>query len=373
MLELPGLTALPEGHAAVLAKPLGTSFVVTGPPGTGKSVMAIYRASMLHRSGRRTVLLMYGHMLSSYAKEAVATTGISGIVSTYHSWLSRFWKRCYNERPPEVSRWVFDWHACITKIMALPPPESERTHIVVDEGQDMPMEFYLLLSLIGDSLTIFADQNQRITKEQSTIQEILAATRIKDVLTLQVNYRNTREIAMFAATFYTGLPSGVPDLPEVHGERPFLLKFPKLHLCIAYISQYENEHPFASIGIMLQLTDSATSFYNRLENKVKNPVQIYLSGTRGPGTKRRREIEFSTPGIKILTYASAKGLEFDTVFLPELQAVNGDPRGDELRMRFYVMTSRAKRVLGLMYTGESTPKFVEELPMNLLDDRRTAV
>ncbi len=111
-------------------------------------------------------------------------------------------------------------------------------------------------------------------------------------------------------------------------------------------------------------------FHNRLEDKTKNAVQIYLSGKQTSRSKKREAIEFGTPGVKILTYGSAKGLEFDTVFLPELQSIPGDPQGDDLRMKFYVMASRAKQTLGLMYTGDSVPKFVEALPMSLLDDRR---
>ena len=332
--------------------------------------MAIYRARMLARSGRKTLLLMFGRVLSEYTKSAIAAENLSGVVSTYHSWFPQFWKRCYGAQPPKVSQWIFDWNACLQKIITDPPPISERCHIVVDEGQDMPKDLYMLLWSISESLTVFADENQRITSEQSTIAEIKAATGIEDVVSLSANYRNTREIAEFAATFYTGLQSGTPALPSNHGERPFLLAFSKLHQTISYISHYENENLGLTIGILLQRVDDAASFYNRLEKKVVNPVEIYLNLKQGGHSKVRQKVEFKNPGIKILTYASAKGLEFDTVFLPELQSVTGDPHSDDLRMRFYVMASRAKCALGLLYTGDSEPKFVAALPMNLMDDKR---
>ena len=370
MLTLPDLGSLTSEHDVVLGKPLGSSFIVIGPPGTGKTIMAIYRARMLARSGRKTLLLMFGRVLSEYTKAAIAAENLSGVVSTYHSWFPQFWKRCYGGQPPKVSQWIFDWNACLQKIITDPPPISERCHIVVDEGQDMPKDFYMLLWSISESLTIFADENQRITSEQSTIAEIKAATGIENVVSLSANYRNTREIAKFAATFYTGLQSGIPALPSSHGEQPFLLTFSKLHQTISYISHYENENLGLTIGILLQRVDDAASFYNRLEKKVVNPVEIYLNLKQGGHSKARQQVEFKNPGIKILTYASAKGLEFDTVFLPELQSVTGDPHSDDLRMRFYVMAARAKRTLGLLYTGDSEPKFVAALPMNLIDDKR---
>lgn len=368
MLELPGLESLSPEHEAVLAKPLGSSFLVVGPPGTGKSVVAIYRAGLLYHSGRRTVFLMYGKMLSEYTKKAVDDLGIPKIVNTFHSWFPRFWKRCYHQVPPKLEKWVFDWTACLEKVMLSPPPESEKIHIVVDEGQDMPKEFYMVLHFIGKSLTIFADENQRITRHQSTIAEIRAASQVHDTLKLTMNYRNTREIAEFSATFYAGLPTGVPALPSARGRRPFLMSFPRIHECVKYIAEYENSNVSKSIAVMIQRADSAVRFYNRLENKVRNPPQIYLS----EGAENKRQVNFVSPGIKILTYASAKGLQFDTVFLPELQVVHGHPKDDDLRMRFYVMTSRAKTTLGLMYSGDSVPMIVDSFPMNLLDDRRSA-
>lgn len=366
MLELPGLDSLSPEHEAVLAKPLGSSFLVIGPPGTGKSVVAIYRASLLYHSGRRTVFLMYGKMLSEYTKKAVDDLGISKIVRTFHSWFPRFWKRCYRQAPPMLERWVFDWIACLNKVMASPPPASEKIHIIVDEGQDMPKEFYMVLSVISESLTIFADENQRIMKHQSTIAEIRAASQVQDILMLTMNYRNTREIAEVSASFYAGLPTGIPALPSTRGERPFLLSFPRIYECVQYIAEYERTNSSKSIAVMIQKGDDAIRFYNRLENKVVNPPQIYLSD----GAQNKKQVDFGSSGVKILTYASAKGLQFDTVFLPELQSVRGDPKGDDLRMRFYVMTSRARETLGLMYSGNSVPLIVDAFPMDLLDDRR---
>jgi superfamily I DNA/RNA helicase len=370
MLELPGFDALSGEHDDILTLPLDASCLITGPPGSGKTVMAIYRAAMLQRSGRKTLLLMYGRLLSSYARAAIAKLEIDGVVSTYHSWFPRFWHECYGCQPPRSGRWTFDWAACRERLIN-EPPSAEPLHILVDEGQDMPQDFYLLLTLITDSLTVLADENQRITEQQSTLAEIRAATGIRKVLHLTRNYRNTRPIAEFAATFYTGLPSGIPDLPpeSARGERPFLAAFAKLHQAIEFICTYEKNHHDQSVGIFLPYRSNVEQFYNRLKTKTRSPVQVYLS-RESRTAPALPQIDFATPGIKLLTHASAKGLEFDTVFLPELQAVTGDPQSDDLRMRFYVMSSRAKRVLGLMYSGEGVPRLVQGLPLALMEDRR---
>src|SRR6476620_344263 len=109
MLHLPDFSALSEEQDDVLDLPLDSSVIVTGPPGTGKTIIAIWRANMLHRSERPTLLLMYGKLLSSYTQAAVKTSGTDGLVSTYHRWFPQFFKEAYGVSPPKVDRYNFDW------------------------------------------------------------------------------------------------------------------------------------------------------------------------------------------------------------------------------------------------------------------------
>jgi superfamily I DNA/RNA helicase len=369
MLQLPDFDGLSEEQEDVLDLPLDSSAIVTGPPGTGKTIMAIYRARILHGSGRPTLLLMYGRLLASYTAAAARKFEVDGVVSTYHSWFTRFWRACYGADPPKASAWTFDWAACKERLLQQPPPRGERLHVVVDEGQDMPKDLYFVLRLLSDSITVFADENQRITADQSTIREITAATGIREIRTLTRNYRNTRPIAEFAATFYTGLQSGIAGLPPLtaRGEKPALTTDDILHRTVGVLANYERAHADQSIGILVPFAHQVQSFRNRLQARTRNPVQAYVSVAVG---RKLRPIDFAAPGVKIITWASAKGLDFDTVFLPELQSFTGDPAGDDVRMKLYVLTSRARKILSLGYTGDGVPALVAALPMHLMDDRR---
>lgn len=368
MLQLPDFNALSAEQDDVLDLPLDSSVIVTGPPGTGKTIIAIWRAHMMDKAGRPTLLLMYGKLLSTYTGAAVTSTGLDGVVSTYHSWFPRFYKESYGKPPPMLDRYTFDWAACRQEFMTSPIPKQQRRHIIVDEGQDMPRDFYLALSLVSSSMTILADENQRITNQQSTLDDIRAATNIGDTRTLMTNYRNARPIAEFAARFYTGLASGIPSLPPESkgGERPTLSAHRNLNESIQQLLTYERTFANQSIGVLLPYTKQVKSFYNRLSSKTKNPVQGYLSGQDG----KAFTLDFSRPGIKLVTWASAKGLEFDAVFLPELQAFRGDPREDGFLMQMYVLASRAKQRLFLQYSGEGVPALVDSLPLELVEDRR---
>lgn len=369
MLNLPDFNELSAEQDDVLDLPLDSSVIVTGPPGTGKTVIAIWRANMLHKAKRPTLLLMYGKLLSTYTGSAVKKLNVDSLVSTYHSWFPRYYKSIYRENPPELTRWKYDWAACAEKMMNSPVPEQLQRHIIVDEGQDMPREFYLMLRMVSSSMTILADENQRITEDQSTLAEIKAASGVNDMRTLTRNFRNTLPIAEFAAQFYVGLPSGIPELPPPTraGERPSLQCHTDIAQTVKQIISYENTYRDHTIGVLVPTKSLLKSLYSRLNGKSRAAIQAYVGEMRNGGM---HPLDFSKPGIKLVTWASAKGLEFDTVFLPELQKVRGEPSSDELRMKMYVLSSRAKQRLFLSYSGEGEPPFVSALPHGFLEDNR---
>ena len=70
-----------------------------------------------------------------------------------------------------------------------------------------------------------------------------------------------------------------------------------------------------------------------------------------------------------MNYLSAKGLEFDTVFIPELQSSAPDFGKPETLMQFYVLLSRARDELYLSYSGDETPACLAFLSRNLLEWR----
>ena len=80
-------------------------------------------------------------------------------------------------------------------------------------------------------------------------------------------------------------------------------------------------------------------------------------------------IDFDSPGIVILCNPSAKGLEFDTVFIPELQALRGDINSAEFKMLFYVLVSRARDMLYLLHSGDSEPHILDAFPPELVEHR----
>ena len=85
-------------------------------------------------------------------------------------------------------------------------------------------------------------------------------------------------------------------------------------------------------------------------------LQAALNGVQ-PQADAPREL-----GVEIMTIHRAKGLEFDTLFVPELQQVTMDSTSAATRMTFYVVMSRARDELHLSWSGTSgDPDIVKDL------------
>jgi superfamily I DNA/RNA helicase len=363
---LPKFQDLSKEQDAVYSMSLDGNHVVSGPPGTGKTVMALYRAQALNIDDRAAQVLMHSNVLKQYTLLAAKEVDVEGSVETFHRWIGRFWTEHFDAPAPKMEgdEWAFDWSAMAAAFARRPPRPDTLADLLVDEGQDLSPHFYQLVSMMATNVTVFADENQKLFPDNSTIDEIASGLgRRTESHRLTRNYRNTREIAALAAHFYCGTPSGIPDPPHREGDLPLLRRFSDLTAFIELVARYEKNYSDRSIGVILPNKRLQKQVYNKLSyRKPRNPVEAYIGSYR-----EHRKLDFTTPGIKILNYWQVKGLEFDAVFVPELQLVTGDPTSAETRMRFYVVFSRAREELILSYTGTEEPAIVKDVPDDILE------
>lgn len=237
---------------------------------------------------------------------------------------------------------------------------ADKPYLLIDEGQDLPPDFYASASLMSENLTVFADENQRITRTQSTFEDIRRQAGIEIEHRLTRNYRNTRQIAQVAACFYAGMPGGIPDIPDKEGPLPVIQNTRDLDDAVSLICRFEKNYPHLQIGVFVKFTHFQRDLLERFQGRTQNPVDYYNSADRILPS-------FNRPGIKIILFASAKGLEFDAVFLPEMQAVNMDMQLLEDKMMFYVLLSRAREYLYMLYSGTGRPGLFDIIPENLVE------
>jgi superfamily I DNA/RNA helicase len=283
-------------------------------------------------------------------RSAAEALDIDGDVTTFHTWFRFHYKKAVGVAPKELDDFVYDWNAILRTFARNGKAGGSFPNVLIDEGQDLPKEFYLIANYMAQNLTIFADENQRLTEHQSTIREIKANALIDETCELRKNYRNSRPIAMLAQAFYCGLDSGIPELPDRSGDSPQLRGFDRTYDSVDAIVKYERTNSDRHIGVFLPNLALVKKYKNRLEGKTTNKTQYYDSSDKACSPD---SLNFDRPGIFLCAYPSAKGLEFDTVFLPEIQeSAKHAWNTPEFKMKMYVMISRARSNLFISWAGE---------------------
>ncbi|MBV6695902.1 DNA helicase [Kitasatospora aureofaciens] len=348
----------PAQRTSLDTLPFDGNHLVSGPPGSGKSLLAAQRALMLALTGTPTVLLTRSNLLRQTIAPVVSALGTEdhGVrVSTAHAWLAQW----FGGDAPKTDDGWFDWAGFYERAAIADPGPA----LMVDEGQDLPVGFYRLCRILGSRTTVYADECQRLTETNSTVAEIVGALGQCTSHTLAGNHRNTRQIAELAARFHTGATA--PPLPDREGPTPRLHRLDHPGAVTDLLIALAERHSRRSIGVILSSAHAQFDVLTRLERKAPRlQPQLYTSqATHG----RYRTIDFTRPGIVIVNRASAKGLEFDTVVIPDTHADGAaDPTSATLRMTYYVLATRARQELHFGYAGDTETPLLASLREGLL-------
>lgn len=353
----PDLT--PAQRDCLDALPLTGHHVVSGPPGSGKSLLAAHRAVHLSLTGRPTLLLSRSNLLRQLLHDTLQGLTVPdapAVAATVHSWILRRFGR---DAPSTEDGW-FDWTALVHLAAASFGDDDPATpHLVVDEGQDLPPGFYRLARLAAASVTVFADECQRLTETNSTLTEITEALgRSTGRAEVTGNHRNTREIAALAEHFRTG--GARPGMPFRSGSLPALRHYTGNKKLADDIAAMAAGQPRHRIGVIVNSLRTASDLMRHLERAgLAQEPQLYSSAAP---SGRYRDLDLGRPGIVVVHRASAKGLDFDTVVIAdtETDAVK-DPTAADLRMAYYVMITRARERLVLGWQGSLPPRHLEGL------------
>jgi superfamily I DNA/RNA helicase len=399
------LKALMEPHQKKL---------ITGPPGSGKTVVALFLAREMDES-EKIKYLVYNNTLNDYIEAAIRNNAeIQKVKSNakWHSWFRSFYKEKTGQEVPrkyDDDDFIYDWSKIIPNLAEKINNDKPMDTLVIDEGQDMPPEFYYFVSFISKSFYVFADENQTITDHNSTIKDI-ENNLGKDLVKyhLNKNHRNTLPIAELSSKFYVGLEGGIPELPKHRPSKdnPLFYTKPESEQ-LALIKTYCRNNAKKNIGIFLPDNKAVKNLYLQMRDSFSDRIDYYhgekyydcpscLEGKlverkgqygnffacnkwskNNPNscsykwTKRYngilrnwppKQIRYNQSSIIILTYNSTKGLEFDTVIIPFLKTDYYSVSNDNNKMKFYVLTSRAKNELIFMKEGKSPIEIIENIP-----------
>jgi len=265
-------------------------------------------------------------------------------------------------------------------------------YIFVDEVQDLEPDVLQLLTEYSDRLIVAGDEEQSIYEDRVTPRDIESLVRPK-IHSLTIVHRLTEKLKQIVSTI---LPNanlkGARNARLVADVRLTVGKARNTEEEFAWVwneaqRQTRTGQPAAilfahksHIDNFIQMVCgfeqiSPPSFHeNRwgatdygLVNRhleTNGSILQYLGSSYGnleDSEQKRR--------IYLLTYHSSKGLDFETIFLPgmdaDLQIWRSD---DEMERRlFYVAATRSRRNLFITYSSPQPHRFVQGMPGNLID------
>lgn len=354
--KLPKYSELTEEQRVIVNLPLDKNHLITGAPGTGKSVIAIYRASDMANAGKDVLMLVYNKPLKMYIKSAVEALDIDTQVDTWQAWISSFYHDEFGTTYPQIDgAFTYDWDVIKKAFGRL---GKKYDQIIVDEAQDVPLELIESLMLISKGVTCFMDEKQSIKDCYTDSMDVAEVLGVRQAYALWKNFRNPKGIFDFAKVFN---PDADSDTVNQDATKPSMIKCSDYghanatQLTSKMVQVIKRNYGLNFIGVFTN-NRSLRNTYQELSGELEDmDVFMYKSGSKGFNT-----IDFDEPGVYVLSYATMKGLEFDAVLLPRTECVNstGDSKVDNNTL--YVAATRAsEKLYGFYFQEHASAKFID--------------
>lgn len=356
---------LDEDQIKVLMATNDKSCLVSGCAGSGKSVLALIKAQRIQKEkGDNYQIIVYTKALCRYMNAGREDLGLHNDFKYHEEWR---WRKHLKTYANGQSYMVYDKDGNGNRI----PNRPSADYVIVDEIQDFEeAEIREFINATDKNFFFFGDTAQSIYDGWKNTMPVNGINRLFDFnkepknFSLYRNYRLPLSVARVAQ--YVGLDLDAFDERTYKSEEttmPRFIQFPSLDKQIEAIARIIKRNSLTDVGILLPNNDMVRTvrvLLNRLE--INNEAKY---DDKEDWHNSVDNLDFATSNPKVMTYYSAKGLQFEAVFLPciaPLSAISGGQTSAQKAL--YVAMTRTYRYLYIMYTG-SLPYPLNSVPSNL--------
>lgn len=329
---------LDDDQIKVLQGTLDKSCIISGCAGSGKSVLALIKAQRIqNEKGNNYKIIVFTKALCEYMNHGREELGLRNSFTYYWIWKNRL--NC---------------------------PSAD--YIIVDEIQDFDdSEIQDFINATRKHFFFFGDTAQSIyegLKDTTKVEDIgyllpRGSERPKN-FELYRNYRLPISVAKFVQNVGVDLqPFEISTYKNLYPDKPHLIQYTDIKNQIEAIQHIITNNDLTDIAILLPHNEMI-----RTVGSILNELGVNFEQKYNDKENFRNNIDslnFSTTNLKLMTYHSAKGLQFETVFLPGIDMIDDN---DNVRKSLYVAMTRTYKDLYIMYSGE-LPHILSSIPQDL--------
>ncbi len=335
----------------VLKTMLDKSIIVSGCAGSGKSFLAIKLAKRLEleKEGSRQIVV-YTKALEHFIEEGAKTLDLNCNLTHYEHWK---WKL--------VEVWDDEGNRHLEKVTNCPHAD----YFLVDEIQDFPKDqVWEFMQCADKHFLFFGDTAQTLYKNKNPLpvseikNNIIPQGRPYKEYSLYYNYRLPVHIADAAQYVGENLEPFEPGkYKSMENTYPRIVQFKDKDSQIEEIGSFCKANRTSDIAILVPYKLDVINIYNQLKSlgvdcEIKYDQPDNANG-RFPSSVDT--LDMSTFNPKILTYHSAKGLQFENVFIPWISERDSNVLMSSYRTALYVAMTRTYKNLFIMHIGSLLP------------------
>lgn len=312
---------LDDYQVPIIQKKMNSSFVVKGCAGSGKTVLALWKAREIAEANLGSYyVIVYTKALRQFINDGVNEIGLS------QSHVVHFdqWKNKLNK------------------------PQAD--FVIIDEVQDFTKdELDFLKKSAKKAFILFGDSAQQIYKglkhDLMTLEQIAYHTSLP-LEQLVLNHRLPKKIARVAEYLNSTGDTLESRCTKEGANKPFLIEASSWKEQLDFIKNTIEERGYTDVGILFPVNKdvkSADEYYRSIGFGVESKYDINYPNDI------KFNLNFHSDNPKLLTYHSAKGLQFEAVFIP-LIGIN--PLPSESENPFYVALTRTYQDLFIIKTND---------------------